>query len=397
MTRSSWVGAHGGRARLEHFASDIRLESRGLQRTLTRRNSELLSEFIVAAFMTRRLSSGTILFALVVLTTLLVTSSPAATRAHRGGLRLHLKFTRVATNECCTLLASKQYMLLFRSSDPQRYQVFDDARGKRWGINTSGCANAMPPFDHARGMFGAPWMVFECSPNSDTPYLALYNVTDRTWRLLPALSPSSTAEIVVGSEWIEAADPGNQDCGDHIHFYCGQAIRFLNIRSGQWRAQPGLTSTTRIDLDSPRLVRSLCRPLRAPSNRLLAVYRGFALVFSARSGFINSTTAGTLRGWNAQQCGSGRWVRGTPPHARRLREFWGALTANNHAVLGAVLLDGMWTGEIGGRFLPSRHSFTGRIPGFSGQFLGSVVLDSSRLYVADGNSTVWAARFPSGP
>jgi hypothetical protein len=338
---------------------------------------------------------------------------------------LHLRFHRVISAEpedIQGVLVSKQYALVRRLDryGLTRYLVYDDARGKSWQIDTRPCGSAdwprNPPL-HGLGSFGAPWVMFTCSTGPTA--FALYNVVNRRWRRITGGSDSSAFEdaaaFEIGAAWIKLTYAGGQDCGDDIHFGCGESYRFYNIRSRRLRSSPPMTSSTVFDLDSPRLVRHLCKPVQAPATDqfdqpmgALALYGQFAIEFAPFDvGFLNNTAPefmaplGRRGEWTLQRCGSSLRLS---IDAQNQGQTLGALTANRHAVLWSVVKSGgTWSGSIAGRFLPSLRPFVATVPpGVAARGpdpsrppVDGAVLDSSRIYVIDAaGRTLWRAAFP---
>jgi hypothetical protein len=295
--------------------------------------------------------------------------------------------------------ASKHYMLV--ALDNGGYRVYDDARGRTWRIDTRSCGTASLPNGPT---FGAPWVMFYCSSRG----FALYNVTDRRWRTIGS-SPTSRAAFrdaagypfQVGAKWIKLTYTGGQDCGDHIHFGCGVAYRFYNIGSRTFRSSPTMPGGSVIDLDSQSLVRPLCKPLQAPAAGqqgpmgTLVLYGNVALEFAPYDPLFlnNAAREGSQGHWTLQRCGSTSSLSVNPPNGNQV---FGALTANDHAVLWSVIDSrGTWKGKIAGRFLPILHPFGASLPTELAGDKGGPVLDSSHIYVVTRRGGLWRAPFPA--
>jgi hypothetical protein len=300
------------------------------------------------------------------------------------------------------LVASKQYMLVVL--DDGGYRVFDDARGRSWRIDTRPCGTASLPSGppYGPGIFGAPWVLFYCSRGG----FALYDVTNQRWQIIGGSSSTAQAfreaagyPFVVGADWIRLSYIGGQDCGDHIHFGCGVDYRFYNIRSRTFRSSPPMSGGSVIDLDTESLVRSLCKPLVAPPIGLngpmgtLALYGRLALEFTPYDPlFLNNAAPEGAQGhWTLQRCGSPSSLSVDPPNRNQV---FGALTANYHAVLWAVIDSrGTWSGKIAGRYLPTLQRFAASVPEKLAGDKGGPVLDSSHIYVLTRRGALWRAPF----
>lgn len=355
---------------------------------------------------------GRVILALVALMALVGAgaSQAAGTSSQTGARTLHLRFARTIGTGVEALVASKQYMLV--ALDNGGYRIYDDARGLSWRIDQRPCGTAslpgpnVPPY--GAGMFGAPWVMFYCSKGG----FALYNVTTRRWHLIGSSATSGQAfrdaagsPFEVGAKWIKLTYVGGQDCGDHIHYGCGVAYRFYNIRSGTFRSSPQMSSSTVFDLDSPRLVQNLCPPIQAPPvgpdgpTETFAVLGRFAIEFTlADFPFLNNVAPEVSRGsvpvsWSLEHCGSNSQLS---IDAQDQAQYVGALTADNGAVLWSLVNSrGTWNGEIAGRFLPTLQRFTAFLPRKLAGDQGGPVLDSSHIYVLTKRGALWRAPFPT--
>ncbi len=160
-------------------------------------------------------------------------------------LKLHLRFQRVSGG-VGGVLASQHYLLALLGADwyplgSGGYRVYDDARGTSWRIDTRPCGTASPARDapYQSGTFGAPWILFSCSRGG----FELYNVVERRWRSLGGGSSGAQAFrdaewFEVGAHWIKLVSAGGQDCGDHIHYGCGESDAFYDIDSRTFRSSP---------------------------------------------------------------------------------------------------------------------------------------------------------------
>lgn len=330
-------------------------------------------------------------------------ASQAAGRSSWAGARtLHLQFARSMRAGVEALVASKDYMLAVLNHGG--YRIFDDARGRSWRLDTRPCGTASPPSGppYGPGMFGAPWVMFYCSSRGFT----LYNVTDRRWRTIGGSASSGEAfrdaagyPFEVGADWIKLTYVGGQDCGDQIHFGCGVTYSYYNIRSRTFPSRPAMSGSSVVDLDSQSLFRPLCNPLQAPATGLqgpmgtLALYGNVALEFTPDDPLLlNNAAPEQSRGqWTLQRCGSTSTSSIDPPNRNQVA---GALTANDHAVLWAVIDSrDTWNGKIAGRLLPTLQPVVTSVPKTLAGDNAGPVLDSSYIYVLTRHGALWRAPF----
>jgi hypothetical protein len=298
---------------------------------------------------------------------------------------LNLTFNRVlgGLNGHCgpSVLASGHFTLIAYANHPafpercaSKFRLFDDHAGKHRDIDTESCR--YQAFRAELEAFGAPWVLFFCGDGDK-----LYNIDTREWvRLRCTTRCIGNNQLVgesVGARWVEFRLVGYGDCGDHIHFECGPAsVRFFNITTHQIRRNGPKSGGTILDLDSPTLARSVCKPLRAPADGTLTVLGTFAVETGASGSFL-------------EQCGSSRKM----PIGVGAESLAGhGILANLHAVAWVLPATG-GSEQLSGLLLPSLRTFTLVLPAnITG--LGAATLDSSRLYVADADGNVWAAAFP---
>ena len=354
------------------------------------------------------MTRGRVIAGLVALVAFTVSGpGQAAGRSSASGTRtLHLRFSRVMGSDVGAAVASRQYMLAV--GDYGAYRIFDDANGRSWNIDTRPCGNASVPgpTPGGPGMFGAPWVMFYCSRGG----FALYNITNRRWHLIgtsntggQAFRDAADYPFEVGARWIKLTYPGDQDCGDHIHFGCGVIYRYYNIQSRRFQSSPPMSSSSAIDLDSPSLVQPLCKPLLAPGMGLngpagiVDPLGKVALEFSSGDPqFLNNAALEVERGqWAVQRCGSSSTTSIDPLGPSQIS---GAITANQNAVVWSVIDDlSNWHGQIAGRFLPTLQPFVASVPRSLAGGKGGPMLDSTHMYVLTGRGALWRAPFPTTP
>lgn len=349
-----------------------------------------------------RYIARTFLLVLVVLVALATVVVPASTRADSkpnlaAPVVLHLKFRRVITGvdgqSGSSVLTSGRYALISfsRSADfVTHFLLLDDRTGKRSMIRTAGLNEVLA--------FGAPWILF-----SNFGSLELYNIGTRKWRpfypeLYNATYPEgyvlSATVVAMGARWVEFEVNQTGSCGDGIHNECGAITHpFYNIRTGKRRYESP-ENTTVFDLNSSTLLRTVCRPLRVPSNGSLTFYGKFAVASEPDSEQDKSLFL--------ERCGSYLHMEIDEPKGGPSGDLYaGDLSANTHAVLWRVLdATGRWHGRFAGRLLPSLRGFTVTLPSNihipvqTRSVTAVTALDSFRLYVVDELGGLWAAVLP---
>ena len=312
--------------------------------------------------------------------------------SQRAPTVLHLKFQRVihdltGCGDDSDLFISGQYALVRFGPHPDLptcggdgFLLLDDRTGRRRVIHVLNLG-----LTHLEA-FGAPWILFFTEYGG----FQLYNINTRKLRPLgcdagcmggtPAFSDAEVYEL--GSHWLEFEGPSGGPCGDGIHYGCGPltVYGYFNILTHTVRKNWSLTGDRSIlDLDSPRLVRTVCQPLRVPTGGSLRPYGKFAVATEADgSSFL-------------ERCGSqlkmpldGRYDPPSSPSA--------GVSANDHAVTWEVLDQyGLWHRQLDGVLLPSLRRFSASIPSYVG---AGPDLDSTRAYFVTAAGVLWAAPFP---
>jgi hypothetical protein len=311
-----------------------------------------------------------IFVALLVAAALGATAGAAAAKPQT--LKLHFQRVAIGVDGHCgnAVLTSGPYMLASLARPhtracASRFLLIDDRTGKRTVLRPGGYATVQA--------FGAPWILFSHNLRAE-----LYNIATRRWtpfRCGNGCAPDGTLYEVIGARWVEFVVQGQQSCGDGVHFECGPVTyAFYNLRTHKVRHGSPQTSTRIVDLDSPTLVRRVCKPLRAPAGESLTYEGKFVVVSEAHGSFL-------------ERCGSPRRIAlGAGTLAG------GGLLANPHAVMSRVAGPaGVVGGTFDGIWLPSRRRFTATGPPGYDTFGAIAALDAVRLYVAEPGGTLWAA------
>ena len=231
-------------------------------------------------------------------------------------------------------------------------------------------------------------------PDGTPGVTKLYSLTTHTWKevsweskeLRVCGQPSDTnycdfAPTALGKQWIEfSLSYTGTGCG------CIQAEYFENIYSGQWRKTAttfsqthaslrGINAHTMLDLDSPSLVRAVCRPITLPHNGQLLIrppqLAVSPVVFYGPFAFVGRVAYPFH--FYLQRCGSHQRLKIAEPGS-----------ANSKIIL---------TGPSQGTVMASRRRFTFQLPaqlhGTSTEVSGAHIFASDNL-----NQVLWAAELP---
>ena len=253
------------------------------------------------------------------------------------------------------------------------------ARSRR--ISTPGCQAVA---------VGARWVAFSCG---DPQSFELYNIP--TGRLEPftGLPPymdcirDCLPIVAIGAHWVAfVVLPLNYH--DYPEFV------FQNLQIGQVLENDPADSTTSIDLNSPQLVRSICRPLSLPVV-VSPVGSGWGSLSFLDDGFAIASGNG---GAYLERCGS------------HLHEFLTYTTPDNGAHWGLCpyldcppvdnLREIVWPSADGvtGMFLPSRQRFTIRAPAnVDAGGITQLALTPTRLYLSSGLHGIFSTKTPTEP
>lgn len=290
--------------------------------------------------------------------TLAMFAAPPAARAQppTETVVLQLRFHAFAADVSPNARVSGQYALLTFSSS-SHVLLINDQNGRRTMITP-------PPGCDFADAFGRPWALFFCQDRGYT----LYNIYSRAWRTFPCCDNAwySSRALAIGAHW--ALFDQNAECGNHPDQPCNPDYVYVHIPDGA-KVRLGSPTSTDTDLDSPSLVRNLCRPLHGPAT----FFGKFAVVAEATGLYL-------------ERCGS--------PLQMPLVTggYAGTMMGNMNAVAFCSFDKPQ---QYTGIFLPSLRRFT-----FSASniFRCGGVLDSGRMYSFDANERhVLTAAFPSGP
>jgi hypothetical protein len=253
--------------------------------------------------------------------------------------------------------------------------LINSRSGKRTTLTPPACQSFANP------LFGGPWLQLTCEDNSGK--VELYNLVTGRWR---TVSTSCTANKVlmggctvvgVGARWIRL---------EFSCYHCRDRFEDQNFASGKVRSDPEVAGGRTIaDLDSPKLARTLCRPLRVPASAAPTPDTETEPGFLTRVGrFAVASGISRQSGPTSflEQCGSRRH-RPLPAQSDAL---------NAKAVLWVA------RGRVNGLLLPSLRPVTLDLPsGVS----GAPALGRSTLYLGYSASSglgaqgkLWAANAP---
>ncbi len=250
---------------------------------------------------------------------------------------------------------------------------------------------------------GGPWLLFRCGDTG----LALYGLSTHRWTSLAiaraarlACAPTSCVlQTAIGSQWIQFSGQQCESGLPHPGPSCNAPVRmFQNIKTGQVERDPAEPGGRMIaDLNSRKLGRKLCSPLRVPAFFDSSSQTSGAGTMSVLGRFAIATTTPNVFYGSApteyflERCGSRLHERIAPD----TKAFIVTPAANSQLVLWQKT-----TASLTGIFLPSQRRFSIALPTALSGFLSPVVVAPRRLYVQTaGNVTgeIWAANLPAEP
>jgi hypothetical protein len=297
---------------------------------------------------------------------LLSGSAGAAVPAH--GTRLRLQFRLVGS--ASWVIAAGSYVSFGGPLSPCCGTLMNDQTGTR-------VAFAHPDCSPLR--FGGPWLLAECVPPALEP-VGVYGVKTGEWRAFG--SRPGEEPVAVGADWIELRSV--QPCP----LYCKFAYAFVNIRTGARRTIAYREGGRLIpDLNSPRLVRRLCSPLRVPRGPGTVTFAGGLEIVSG------GRTHEAVRSY-FERCG-------TRLHMLLPLADLGMPDARSAANPQMIVWLESVRQRLDGVLLPSLRPFTVRLPDEID--LGAVgvpfqiALSATRMYVLDGEGRLWSAPLPRAP
>jgi hypothetical protein len=276
---------------------------------------------------------------------------------------LHPRF-RLAATGIAAIQSSGPYVFWLTPEATDQTQagvLIDDRTGHRTSISQAGCGSPV---------IGDPWLVFNSGNCGSPQQIALYPLSGGAPRTVPR--PVFAASAAVGTHWVEF----DRNCDD-VHL-CPN-YTFVNIQTGATR-DASIPAGTLIDLNSVKLARKICRPLRLPNIPLFELPTK-SLVFDGR--FAIATGAS---GIFLERCGKRLHLRISPYGNPFVGDVVGA---NSRAVV--------WQSperQLTGVFLPTLRRFVIRLPANSDY---NIELGARTLYLLDSNGQVWTAPAPSPP
>jgi hypothetical protein len=307
----------------------------------------------------------------------LARSKPRPTRT----LVLHPRFHLVA-NEAGDVVASGPYLFFTTTTSTpanalagETGTLINSRSGTRTTLTPPACQSFADP------LFGGPWLQLTCEDNSGN--VELYNLATHRWR---TVSTSCTANKVimggcsvlgVGAHWIRL---------EFSCYHCRDRFEDQNLGSGKVRSDPEVAGGRTIaDLDSPKLARTLCRPLRVPTSAAPTPDN------ETEPGFLTEAGRFAVASVFSRQAGPSSFLEQCGSHRHR------PLPAQSDALnMKAVLW--MARARVKGLLLPSLRPVTVDLPsGVS----GAPVLGGSTLYLgytaSSGLGTqgkLWVAHVP---
>jgi hypothetical protein len=301
-------------------------------------------------------------------------------------LVLHPMFERVRGSY---LVGGGRYVFIASHPSGGGGVLIDGSSGRRVTVSPSPGCKAFA--------IGAPWLAFGCGPGFlDTE---LYNIPAGRFQSLTSRAPyeyctsDCLSVAAIGSHWAAFSAPAG-DPRDYPSF------EFQNLQTGQVVDNDPANATHGLDLNSPQLVQSICRPLSLPrvSNGYTSGWG--SLTFD--DGFAIASGGG---GAYLERCGS------------PLHEFLTFTTPSNvNGIAWCPYLDCspasnaheiIWPSEAGrlrGIFLPDRRRFTiqlpvkvetgiGEVPGSAHGY--TLALTPTRLYLLNPQGQIWSITAPT--
>jgi hypothetical protein len=286
-------------------------------------------------------------------------------------VKLHVKFR---TDGHVDVLAEGAFV--FRPGDGVGSgTLFDEQTSHEWAVpSVSGCSG----FLYGTELIGRGWLLGTCQ---NTGELELYRLPGGPWRTLAtpadcqgqnsAAGMSQCLPDAVGADWIELAF----SC-----YHCQTSYRYENIATGA-ETSYSPSSGSVLDLSSPTLRQSVCRPLGIPTDGSLSFDGSYAIV-QERHGTGNALL---------EQCGERRvlllgsdiYVSSNSP----------SMIVWRPDVFGASV-------TLGGLFLPSRQPFTLGLPeAIVNSGVNVLTVTPRHIYVfgVNGLGTLWVANRPKPP
>jgi hypothetical protein len=315
-----------------------------------------------------------------------------ADRAPRATpLLFHPAFSRVGSGGF--FMADGHFVFLLQAGMSSGVLIDEHSRQTR-RVARAGCSP---------DSMGGPWLLFRCGDTG----VALYGLSTHRWTTLAiaraarlACAPTvCSLQTAIGSTWIQLS---GQQCNSglsHPGPSCNPPVTmFQNIQTGQVERDPAKPGGRIIaDLNSRKLGRRLCSPLRVPAffdsssqtsgAGTISVLGRFAIATTTPDVFYGSPPTESF----LERCGSTLHERIAPD----TKAFIVTPAANHQLVLWQKT-----TASLTGIFLPSLRRFSIALPTALNGFLSPLVVASQLLYVQTTghvNNEVWTANLPAEP
>lgn len=289
------------------------------------------------------------------------------------GLLLQARFERVRGSY---VVGGGRYVFIGRGSQSAGNGVLIDGRTRRSrALSRPGCRVSA---------VGAPWVAFSCGGSGNGPF-QLYNIQTGSFQSLIGNAPYGycTTNCIpitaIGADWVAFLAPA----GD---YHDRPVPVFQSLRNGQVLSDPA-NSLTGIDLDSPQLAQSICRPLSLPVVSDADSTGWGSLTFDDGFAIASGSSGDYL-----ERCGS------------RLHEF---LTYSGTASSAHEIIWQSASRRLAGIFLPDRQRFTVDVPakvdpsGIAGTPAYSdrygLTLTATRLYLINPDGLIWSSPAPTEP
>jgi hypothetical protein len=319
-------------------------------------------------------------------------TSPTIAYARSNAPRIyHPTFKRIPGTE---LLSGSNYVAIYgAASTPDQVQLINKVSGHTMTTSQPGCVP---------DAIGGSWLAMTCESGHTMAY-ALYDIpVNRTLPFTPSPALTSTTCGIgcqsiagIGAHWIALTAP----CADTSK--CPTSLNFENLITGATRSDP-TNRTTRIDLDTPRLSRPVCRPLAVPQDNQSiedGTYPGWGSLTLDGSYGIEAGGSGVV----LQRCGSRTRTlltrtassntcaaRACPPPSNQSMVVWQSAAGR----LGGVFLKRIQRFQI---TVPPSVDPSARQLQFVRADPYTLALTTKMLYLGTPSGTVWAAPMPPAP
>jgi hypothetical protein len=290
------------------------------------------------------------------------------------------------------LVGGSRYVFIGRGRIPYTNGggvLVDGRTGHSRNISTPGCRAVA---------VGAPWVAFSCG---DPQTFELYNIPAGRFEAFTGVAAyldcvrDCLPIAAVGAHWVAFVVPP-------LNYHDYPAFAFQNLQTSPVLEDDPASSTTSLDLNSPQLAQSVCRPLTLPPV-VSAVGSGWGSLTFLDDGFA---VASGNDGAYLERCGSHlheflTQTRAVDGESSYLCPYLVCPPVNNSREIvwpaGASLAFG--PRGITGIFLPSRERFAIPVPAkvlAAGILPLGLALTPTRLYVST-NDGIFTTKAPTGP